>query len=384
MLVYILLAIFVIAHMSCEKLLKKRAIIGKENISGEGFSPFVDALFERKVLILFVMLFLFTFKAVGVGMDTKNYFDYYESLRLGEERLFQTDGGGFEIGYVFLNSILALMNLDFLFLQLAIAIITLGCFFVFIKYFSCDETLSWFLFISLGLYAQSFSAYRQIIAISLVAVALVTLMKNKLLPTLFLIFLAFFFHKSAIVCLLFVLVKFLKLNWKTLIVFLALTVFTIFAFVPIMQFLDSLLGVNYYEKYFVLNQVFNEPTRMLDILYTIGLFFVVAVFYGFKNNLVLSENQRKVYDFFLIVFFMVPLIRIVGFALGYQTLLNRVTMYFFFALVVLIPLFVEGLREKSFYRFMLPSVLLGAGVFMYYLYAVKLSCGVVPYVFVWA
>ncbi len=37
MLVYILLAIFLIVHMSCEKLLKKRAIIGKENVSEEKF-----------------------------------------------------------------------------------------------------------------------------------------------------------------------------------------------------------------------------------------------------------------------------------------------------------------------------------------------------------
>ena len=382
MLVYILLASFVIANIIAEKLLTKYAIIGSENKREKRYCAFLDFLIGNKFLIIFAMIFFATFKEVGVGYDTWNYFNYYEKLRTGELVLFTYISGGFEVGFVFINSILAFFNLSFVFLQLSIALITATCFSFFIRSLSEDRGMSYFLFIALGTYAQSYTAYRQIIAMSLVAVAIVAIFKSNYIWFVLLTLLAFTFHSSAIVCLGIVLFKIIKINWKTILFFVALTAICFFGFRQIMYALDMLFGVDYYQKYFV-NQVYMMETSLLDILYTVSLSLIFIVLYLFRNRLKLNEKQKKQYDFFLIMFLMVPLISIVGMALFYQTLVNRFTLYFFISLIILIPCFVQGTKGTKYYKFVVPAVYVIASGYMYYLYAVKLASGVIPYKFIW-
>ncbi|NCB48035.1 MAG: EpsG family protein [Clostridia bacterium] len=381
-LIYFLLVLLVIANIIAEKMLTKYAIIGSENRNGKRYSLFLDFLVGSKFLIVFAMIFLATFKAVGVGLDTVNYYNYYEELRTGQVVLFEFTSSSFEIGYVFLNSILAMLNLGFVFLQLAIALITAICFSFFIRNLSQDKGMSYFLFIALGTYAQSFSAYRQIVAMSLVAVAIVMIFKNKYLWFTLLTLLAFTFHSSAILCFSLIFFKFIKLNWKTILFFTALTVICFFGFKQIMYVLDMLFGVDYYQKYFA-NQTFLMQTSLLDILYTVSLCLIFGVLYIFRNRLKLDKSQTKQYDFLLLMFLMVPLIRIFGMALSYQTLVNRFTLYFFISLIILIPLFAQGTKGTKYYKFVVPAVYVIASGYMYYLYAVKLSCGVASYEFIW-
>jgi hypothetical protein len=382
-LVYISLLVLVIANSIAEKILLKKAIIGAENIGGKRYSSFLDFLIRDKFIIIFAMIFFATFKAVGVGMDTQNYHTYYESLRDGTVNLFEYGDNSFEVGFVFLNSILAMLNLDFVFLQLAIALITAICFSIFIKNFSDDKNMSYYLFIALGVYAQSFSLYRQIIAISLVSISIIMLNKNKYLWFLLLIILAFFFHKSAILCFSFLLLKFVKLNWKSLLFFVAIALVCYFGFGPIMQLLDKLFGVDYYEGYFISNQRYRETTSLINILYNVGLSIIFLIFFIFKNKLHLSNEQKQKYNFFLEMFLMVPLIRFVGMSLNYQALVNRFTLYFFISLIILIPTFVEGTRGTKYYKFLVPAVYIVASGYMYYYYAIKFANGVVPYKFIW-
>jgi len=382
-LVYALLALSVIANAVTEKILTKYAIIGSENKNEKRYSAFLDFLIGNKFLIIFALIFFATFKAVGVGFDTGNYYEFYEELRTGDLALFDYFENGFEVGYVFLNSILAFFNLSFVFLQLAIALITAVCFSFFIRSLSQDKGMSYFLFIALGTYAQSFTAFRQIIAMSLVAVAIVMLFKNNYIWFLLLTLLAFCFHSSAILCLGIILFKFVKMNWKTVLFFIALTAICFFGFRQIMYFLDVLFGVDYYQRYFATNQVYMMETSLLDILYTISLSLIFVVLFVFKNRLKLSESQRKQYSFFLLMFLMVPLIRIVGMELNYQTLVNRFTLYFFISLIILIPLFAQGTKGTKYYKFVVPAVYIIASGYMYYLYTIKLASGVVPYRFIW-
>lgn len=383
MLVYILLIAFVVLNVIAEKLLTKYAIIGKENINEKRYNAFLDFLVGSKFLIIFAMIFFATFKAVGVGLDTENYFKYYEELRTGQAVFFEFTSSSFEIGYVFLNSILVFFNLSFVFLQFTIALITAVCFSFFIHSLSQDKGMSYFLFIALGTYAQSFSLYRQIISMSLVAVAIVMLFKNKYLWFVLLTLLAFSFHSSAILCFTLIIFKFMKMNWKTLLFFTALTAICYFGFSQIMSLLDKIFGVDYYQRYFINNQELMAETSLLDILYTVSLGLIFIVFYLFKNKLHFSQEQRKKFDFFLLVFLMVPLIRIVGMSLSYQALVNRFTLYFFISLIILIPSFAEGTRGTKYYKFVVPAVYVIASGYMTYLYAIKLASGVIPYKFIW-
>lgn len=383
MLVYILLSLLVIANVIFEKILTKHKIIGSQNKNKKRYSAFLDFLVGSKFIIIFAIVFFATFKAVGVGYDTANYYNYYEELRTGQSVLFEYDSKGFEVGFVFLNSILAFFNLGFVFLQFAIALITAVCFSFFIRSLSEDKGMSYFLFIALGTYAQSYSAYRQIISMSLIAVAIVMLFKNKYLWFILLTLLAFSFHSSAIMCLILILFKFIKMDWKSVLLFTALTVVCYFGFREIMYMLDMLFGVDYYQRYFVSNQILMSETSGLDIMYTIALVLIFIGFYIFKNKLKLNDEQRKKYDYFLLMFLMVPLIRIVGMSLNYQALVNRLTMYFFFSLLILIPSFAEGTRGTKYHKFIVPTIYIVAGGYMYYLYAIKLASGVVPYKFIW-
>ena len=82
------------------------------------------------------------------------------------------------------------------------------------------------------------------------------------------------------------------------------------------------------------------------------------------------------------IFMIVALICIVGSIAGIPQLLHRLNMYFFMILIVLIPLFVKGLKHnKKLYICANIGVYGVALAYMVYLYAIKNTCGVYPYKF---
>ena len=159
-----------------------------------------------------------------VGNDTIGYIEYFKSLiqmdwnSVSEER---------EPGFSLLAKFLSVLsdNSTF-FLASVAAIFTVSICFLIYKY-SKNYFLSFVLLITLGIFYFSMAGLRQIIAMSILMFSIKFVRDRKILPFLLLVFIACFFHNTAICFILIYIVSYFKIGWKHLLVFVG---FTILAF----------------------------------------------------------------------------------------------------------------------------------------------------------
>ena len=149
----------------------------------------------------------------------------------------------------------------------------------------------------------------------------------------------------------------------------------------VLKLLEILTPLDYYTKYFVNIDGFIVESDLINNLYSLSLIGMFLVFWLVKNKFLrFNAKNEDLYDFCLMIFVFVPLIRIFGFIINAQTLFQRVSMYYFVILTILIPLFVKGLHyNKKVFKVANIMVYVISFGYMYYLYSIKLSCGVVPY-----
>ena len=86
--------------------------------------------------------------------------------------------------------------------------------------------------------------------------------------------------------------------------------------------------------------ILREKTNLINTLYTIALSMVfVFMWSGRTRVLKLNKTNQELYDVFLLIYMIVPITRIMGWIVNMQALFNRVSMYFFTSLIILIPYF---------------------------------------------
>ncbi len=344
----------------------------------------INFIFKYRVITIISFVFLTTFRAYSVGYDTMNYYEYYELLRQGKISLFTAIATPFEFGYTMLNSVLALIGFDFRILILIISTFSAVCMVLFINKFSCNKIMSIMMYIMLGIFAQSISAMRQIVAIDFVLLALICLSDKKWIKSTILIALGATFHVSGLLCLILIPLRYIKLNYWHCIIAVTITILGSLLFPSILKLLEDLTPLDFYSKYLVNYTGYIESSGIMDNLYSIALILLFGIlFVGFKKFLKLNEKNSENFGFLINIYLIVPLIRIAGFICNMQALFNRVSMYFFVALIILIPLFLAGIEVKTKkMQIVLHSMayLIGTA-YMIYLYAIKISCGAVPYVF---
>ena len=176
--------------------------------------------------------------------------------------------------------------------------------------------------------------------------------------------------------------RYIKVEWYVPVVSLCLTVICSVCLPLVLKIVEKLTPLDYYTKYFVDFRGFIQSTNLVNILYSLALVAIFVVMWAAKIKILkFNEKQSRMFDLFLLMYMFVPLIRIAGLIVSMQALFNRVSMYFFLSLIVLIPLFVEGLRHnRRYYNACNILVYIVAFGYMYYIYAIELTCGVVPYI----
>ena len=103
----------------------------------------------------------------------------------------------------------------------------------------------------------------------------------------------------------------------------------------------------------------------------------LARYKWFKEEL---END-KVFTFFLTLFTIVPLVRIAGLIIGLEAVLNRINMYFFPLLIILVPKFMKCLKKYNHSGWFYTGMYLVGLAYMIFNLLLHDSCGVVPYIF---
>ncbi|HHX70771.1 MAG TPA: EpsG family protein [Gallicola sp.] len=160
---------------------------------------FLSFVKRDKQLYLFIALGLILiiiagFRTESVGTDTINYSVFFERIK---------NHGSIPVepGWVMLNKLVQFIGADYSFFMAFVSVITLlPLLFIFYKN-SENPILSLFFYYSLYIYFYSFNISRQVLAVSIVLIAIILLIKNKKILFLIFLTLAALFHISALIAL---------------------------------------------------------------------------------------------------------------------------------------------------------------------------------------
>lgn len=240
-------------------------------------------------IILLSMIFLVGFRnGLVVGTDSPVYYDFYI------EKYPEV-----EIGYKYINAFFSSMGLSYNFFLLCINSIALYSISKFIKLNSYYLLLPLLIYYSDFFFYYNFSGIRQAIAISFTSLSVYYIFNKKNKIALFLILFGSFFHVTAIIFLLCLIVPREKLGFKQYFYFLF--------FVSLGALVGSYIVnlIPYLNSKFVYYSEFQQQSENVLSNYTLGvfkrsiIFFCVLLVY---KNFFNSEKNFYIFNVYLVGF----------------------------------------------------------------------------------
>lgn len=315
---------------------------------------------DNKYMIIssFLLFSVIAFRDISVGSDTATY-----------KQLFMISGDYINA----YKTILPSLSSEFLFFLTAHIIkifgadfriyLALASFFiiyamsVFFKRYSNSLFISYWLYITLGLFGLSMSGLRQILALSIVLLTFKYLVNGNKVKYIIGIIIAGFFHFSAFIMLPIFLFRKIKLTSKMRYILLFSTIFFIFVFNNVIISLIQGLSTGRYAEYN--SRIGVAGSNFLLILVSIGITFICAFLY---RNPETDDNgggssliKDKMFDFFYLMSCINVAIMIVSVN---SDIVSRIGYYFFAFNLVLLPNAIMSIKDKKIRMIFMISALL--------------------------
>lgn len=308
---------------------------------------------------LFLVLWVPLALRYGIGRDYFSYIEIYKNVLVARD--------GIELGFYYINYILAYFNFHYQYLFALSSFITV---YFSVKSFDRDYTVVSIILFCALIYLQAFSIIRQMIAVSLCLYSCSLWNKGcKCKSSVFLI-LAPLFHFSAIIILLLAIAsRYIKIN----------TTRCYFVFVFALVFIFILNGVDFIfsnailldSKYgYYVTSAFNRPTEIgSGIGVAIALFLPFMVF--IKSTQLYEYNKN--YNFMLLI----NLVYVISYTLSLKIyIFARFTDALSFVQILLIPVILKISSPKGiYYNLMMAVILLHILLFEANLNANTISAG---------
>lgn len=284
-------------------------------ISNRGFlSNFLFAL-------SWITLVVVTGFRSGIGTDYDDYeqFFYYVSY-----------GGGlndsFEPGYYLINVVISTFTNDSRFLFLFCSVFFFAFVYLAIQKMSNNVGLSIFLLSCTGFTFIFMNGMRQLMAASMVMLAVCYLLEGSKKKFVALIIIASSLHFSALACLILLAFSHLSINWKSIVAITAVAAIAVLVGAPVIIGIASLAG---YADYFSFDSGYEATTGYVQIAINavVLAFLIVGYYVGGKTN----EALR-----FCILMQVLSLTT--ALLAGEVVLIQRLQYYFGFQQIVSIPL----------------------------------------------
>ena len=280
------------------------------------FNSFYD-LKKKEYFICFIMLFLsFSYE---MGTDWVNYQDIYENHNFKDV----------EIGYVLLNILGKKLNLSY---EIFMGILIFLSSFILLKIiskYSRNEYIYYFIILTKYLLVASFEpTIRQLLAVTIITLGYKKIDNKNFFQYCIYVFLAFLFHKSAIIGIIIYFIDNINLNMKKIISLFLLFPFIIKIIPMILQGLINFLPMfqrysNYFQNIYYSKEIsLNLYLNLYIIFTTILLLFFIQYYYD-------KYNFKKKYIKNMAILYI-----IIGFYLNKLPILYRVQEYFIIGLAI--------------------------------------------------
>lgn len=176
-------------------------------------------------VISVVMITISYLRANTVGIDYKQYADYFTQVRNGGWSFLISSANGYRIepGYSLLNYFVSVFTGDVRIFMLFVSILSVGLTAVLLYKYSPIPWIGMFVFASFGFFGNSLSFLRQSIAIAIFLFAVHFLKNKRLVPYILIVLLAASFHKSILIMIPVYFITHIKVNWKSLTTYVVLT-----------------------------------------------------------------------------------------------------------------------------------------------------------------
>lgn len=318
----------------------------------------IGIIFGRKTYIFFAAIaifFIIAFRDYSVGIDTLTYKKlYYLSEQYVESYKVITPSWNSEfLFFLMANLIRETGATDRLFFSL-IGFFSVFSFSIFIYKYSKSPFLSFWLYITLGLFGLYMSGLRQILALSIILFSFNYLIKGNAIRYFISILIATFFHVSAIIMIPIYFIRYIKLTAKKRLV--VLTCIVIGSFLAKDIIVNLVFSINVSKRYSeYISRVGVSQTNPLVILVAIGITFIASILYEKSKN----NNGKLISESYLFnIFYLMSCINValLIFSLNIDVV-SRLGYYFFVANLVLLPNAIMSMTDKKLQMFMIMSCL---------------------------
>lgn len=306
---------------------------------------------KKYCLIMFSLLLLFLLlRSDKVGIDNYNYKEIFEYChRLNFIELFSY--GRHEIGYKFYNRIISLIYYNFNFFMMITSIVSMIGVYFFIRDNSKNYIYSFLIFITFNFYGFFFGIFRQVIGISILLYGIKFIKERKLFLFLISVFLATLFHKTAFIFVLAYPLYNIKINKTILIVWIC--IFGLF-----LIFRNSIISI-------ILNYIY-KPAEVIGqsgggYKMLIMLFALSCVCYYMQDKLLKQDESNRL---FINMIFLATIIQCLSTVFGNA---YRVTLYFSFAMIIVIPNIIEVIKKREIKNFLIILMIISLSVYYYYM-----------------
>lgn len=236
-----------------------------------------------------VMITMSYLRAGSVGIDYKQYADYFTQVRNGGWSFLISNANGYRIepGYSLLNYFVSLFTGDVHIFMLFVSILIVGLTAVLLYKYSPIPWIGMFVFISFGFFGNSLSFLRQSIAIAIFLFAVHFLKEKKLIPYILIVLLAASFHKAMIIMIPVYFIAHIKVNWKSLTAYAAITALIMALSWPLFNFITKYVYQYYATQeglYYMLGR--DWQTATIPVITTITILIV--------KNFILKRDPKNV------------------------------------------------------------------------------------------
>lgn len=338
---------------------------------------------KRKIFTGFMLLpaFVITaFRDVSIGNDT--YIYYYGFNKIAQtstlSRAFEISR--YEEGYVTLNYLFSHLGFSYYIMQICITLFIYVSIYNFIVKKSDNIAFSCFIFSALRMMFGPMNTVRMWLAIAILLYTIKYIENKKIIKFIFMIIMASFFHRTAIVFILLYPMCLIKdkLYYKIGIFIIAIIIEMIG--INFFLYLTSKIGI--YEGY-LQSQYFVDINNTAVMLILIIDIIFLALFEIYKNkylNIDYGNTKEKINIYYIAYAAMVLIVALDIIGLG-NTIMGRISAYFQVFYLISIPHLIKKINGKN--AFLLQIAIIVFLVLQFYVVMIYRPQwnGVTPYAF---